>query len=68
MSTTKTSSKLYDKTSVVFEDPDSGELYIYLPEDMLLHLGWDEGTELEWIEDANGVWSLQKVKETETKK
>jgi hypothetical protein len=68
MSTKKTSSKLYDKASVVFEDPDSGELCIYLPEDMLLHLGWDEGTELEWIEDANGVWSLQKVKETETKK
>ena len=66
MSTKKTSSKPYEKTSVVFEDPDTGELCIYLPEDMLQHLGWDEGTELEWREDADGVWSLQKVKETET--
>jgi hypothetical protein len=67
MSTTRTSSKLYDKTTTVFEDPETGELCIYLPEDMLLHLGWDDGTELEWVEDANGIWSLQKIKETGTK-
>jgi hypothetical protein len=67
MSTTRTSSKLYDKKTTVFEDPETGELCIYLPEDMLLHLGWDDGTELEWVEDANGIWSLQKIKETGTK-
>jgi len=67
MSTTRTSSKLYDKKTTVFEDPETGELCIYLPEDILLHLGWDDGTELEWVEDANGIWSLQKIKETETK-
>ena len=67
MSTTRTSSKLYDKKTTVFEDPETGELCIYLPEDMLLQLGWDDGTELEWVEDANGIWSLQKIKETGTK-
>lgn len=68
MSTTKTSKKIYDKTTTVFEDPDTGELCIYLPEDMLRHLGWDEDTELEWHEDENGAWSLKKVKEIGTEK
>ena len=66
MSTMKTSSKLLSNTSTVYEDPESGELFIYLPEDLLSHLGWDENTELEWNEDNNGGWSLRKIVEVET--
>ena len=44
------------------EDPETGELILPLPEDMLKLQEWVEGDTLEWIDNEDGSWSLQKVK------
>ena len=49
-------------TITVEEDPKTGELILPLPEDMLKLQGWVEGDTLEWIDNEDGSWSLQKVK------
>ena len=36
-------------TTVIEEDPELGA-YIKLPEDLLMLLGWDEDTEVQWSE------------------
>lgn len=46
----------------VEEDPETGELILPLPKDMLQLQGWVEGDTLEWIDNNNGSWSLKKVK------
>lgn len=60
MSTTKVTSRRTDWKTTIIEDQKTGELFIDLPETMLAQLGWDEGTELMWYEDANGNWNLKK--------
>ena len=46
----------------VEEDPETGELILPLPEDMLKLQEWVEGDTLEWVDNNDGSWSLQKVK------
>jgi hypothetical protein len=48
-------------TITVEEDPKTGELILPLPEDLLQLQGWGEGTILEWIDNKDGSWSLQKA-------
>ena len=50
-------------TITVAEDPETGELVLPLPTDMLELVGWNDGDTLEWIENDDGSWTLQKVKE-----
>ena len=49
-------------TITVEEDPETGELILPLPEEMLQLQGWIEGDTLEWIDNGDGSWILQKVK------
>lgn len=46
---------------VIQKDPDTGELYLELPKKTLNKLGWSEDDELEWIENLDGTWTVQKV-------
>lgn len=46
----------------VEEDPVTGDAILTLPTDFLDQVGWKEGDELEWIDNNDGSWSLQKVK------
>ena len=55
-----TSQKIY-----IQEDPESGELFVELPDKLLKQLGWKEGDDLRWIEEENGNWSIKKVTEDE---
>lgn len=48
-------------TITVEEDPETGDLILPLPSDMLELQGWTEGDTLEWIDNGDGSWSLQKV-------
>lgn len=41
----------------------SGDLVMPLPQDMLDQVGWVEGDTLEWIDNKDGSWSIQKVKD-----
>ena len=43
-------------------DDGSGDLVMPLPQDFLDQQGWVEGDTLEWIDNKDGSWSLQKVK------
>lgn len=49
-------------TVIVEEDPASGDLILPLPQDLLDLQGWYEGDTLEWIDNKDGSWSIQKVK------
>ncbi len=46
----------------VEEDPESGDLYLTFPKEMLDELGWTEGTVLEWHEESSGEWVLRRAK------
>lgn len=48
-------------TITVEEDPETGDLILPLPEEMLQLQGWVEGDTLEWIDNKDGSWILQKV-------
>jgi hypothetical protein len=49
-------------TITVDEDPETGDLILPLPEDLLEQAGWHEGDNLEWTDLGDGSWSLTKVK------
>jgi hypothetical protein len=47
-------------TVILEEDPETGDLIMPLPEDFLETQGWKEGDTLEWIDNKDGSWILQK--------
>lgn len=49
-------------TIEVIKDPDTGELMLPLPTDLLAQMGWTVGTELFWEENKNGTYSLKEHK------
>lgn len=42
------------------EDPETGDLIMPIPQDLLDTQGWAEGDTLEWLDQGNGSWQLQK--------
>ena len=42
------------------EDPETGDLIMPLPTDLLNQVGWDFGDTLIWEDLHNGSWSLRK--------
>jgi hypothetical protein len=48
-------------TITVEEDPTSGDLIFPLPPEVLALQRWTEGDTLEWIDNDDGSWSIQKV-------
>ena len=47
-------------TVVLEEDPDTGDLIMPIPQEVLNLQGWGEGDTLEWLDQGNGSWQLQK--------
>lgn len=43
-------------------DPETGELVLPIPTDLLSQMGWIEGTELFWIDNEDGTYSLKEKK------
>ena len=43
------------------EDPDTGDLLLPFPEDLLESMGWQEGDTLSWNIDENNNITLTKV-------
>lgn len=58
-----TEEKKLSWTITVEEDPDTKDLILPLPQDMLEMQGWKEGDILEWQNNGDGSWSLVKVVE-----
>lgn len=44
------------------EEDEQGELYITFPEEMIAHLGWQEGDVIEWDTDDHGRVVARKAK------
>lgn len=44
------------------QDPKTGELILPIPSELLSQMGWIEGTELFWIDNENGTYSLKEKK------
>jgi len=45
------------------KERDDGELYIDIPQEILSHLKWDESTPLEWVDNADGTFTLKRTNE-----
>lgn len=43
------------------EDPESGDLLLPIPQELLDKMGWKEGDILNWDSDEQGRWVLTKV-------
>ena len=43
-------------------DPETGDLVMIIPPDLLSQMGWIEGTELFWIDNEDGTYSLKEKK------
>lgn len=59
-------SKNLSWTITVEEDPETGELLLPLPADLLVMQGWVEGDTLEWSDNKDGSWTLSKVTPTQS--
>lgn len=42
------------------EDPETGEMILPLPDELLQKLNWKIGDELEWKKDENNSWIIMK--------
>lgn len=49
-------------TVTLEEDPETGDLILPLPEELLKLQGWVEGDILEWIDNKDRSWSIHKVR------
>lgn len=53
------------KDSVTFEvitqeDPETGDILLPLPNELLEKMGWQEGDTLDWSMDEQGRWIISK--------
>ena len=48
-------------TKIIQEDPESGDLFVDIKEACEV-LGWVEGDVIEWSDNGDGSWIIQKVK------
>lgn len=44
----------------VQENSKSKELFVQFPEDAMSQMGWHEGDVIEWLDNGDGTWTLQK--------
>lgn len=45
---------------IVQEDPETHELFLPIPPELLAKLGWKEEDQLEWKQEETGAWVLSK--------
>lgn len=51
-------------TLEVEEDPETGDAMIQFPQDFLEMTGWKEGDNINWRDNGDGSWTLEKVTST----
>jgi hypothetical protein len=54
--------------TVTVEQDENGNLLLPFPPDLLSQMGWSEGTDLFWIDNENGTFSLKEKKNDEPSK
>lgn len=48
-------------TITLEQDPETGDLILPLPQELLDTQGWKEGDTLDWKDNGNGTWCLTKL-------
>ena len=48
-------------TVIVESDPDTNEIIMPFPDDMIDELDWKVNDVLEWSDNQDGTWTLRKV-------
>lgn len=48
-------------TLTVEEDPDTGDAMLTFPPDLLAAVGWQEGDRINWKDNKDGSWILEKI-------
>ena len=48
-------------TVILEEDPNTKDLILPLPQELLDLQGWVEGDTLDWTDEGNGAWSIKKA-------
>ena len=48
-------------------DPETGEILLPFPPDLLSQMGWSEGTDLFWIDNDDGTYTIKEVKDEPSK-
>jgi len=43
------------------KENENGELYLEFPNELMEEMGWNEGDTLEWKDNGDGSWTIQKV-------
>ena len=49
------------KDIATIKERENGELYLEFPDELMDEMGWNEGDTLEWKDNGNGSWTIQKV-------
>lgn len=47
-------------TLPVVKDPETGDLILEFPDEMMEQVGWKTGDTVEWIDNKNGSWTIRK--------
>lgn len=42
------------------EDPETGDMFLPLPPELLEKMGWKEGDTLDWKSSSDGTWIITK--------
>ena len=53
--------------TITVEQDENGELILPLPVDLLSQMGWSEGTDLFWVDNENGTYTLTDKKDETSK-
>jgi hypothetical protein len=46
---------------ILSEDPDTGELILPIPPQLMAEMGWVEGDTLDFDQDDRGRWVIRKI-------
>ena len=57
---------MINKIVNVVEDPDTGDLMLDLGVELCAELGWQEGDTLDWQDNKDGSWLIQKISPSQT--
>jgi plastocyanin len=55
-------------TLPVIKDPETGDLILEFPDEMMAQVGWKTGDTVEWIDNKNGSWTIRKKGDAEHSK
>jgi hypothetical protein len=48
------------KRTASIEYGEDGEQYLVFDDETIKELGWEVGDDIEWIDNGNGTWTLEK--------